>query len=152
MLVARRLVAKKAKFTKGSTFHPYTLQCLSTGRLRWVEPSRRFHLDSTQVPPVNDSSDEPNKQKAVGDQGGTWVEPLERFHLPESLYLSAFETPWVECGTFSRFLSSAAQYRSSPACLSLIGLALIARASRAYFSRPTRILLVTCENSSDAPN
>ena len=80
------------------------------------------------------------------------MEPLERFHLPESLYLSAFETPLVECGTFSRFLSSAAQYRSSPACLSLIGLALIARTSRAYFSRPTRILLMTYENSSDAPN
>ena len=51
-----------------------------------------------------------------------------------------------------RFLSSAAEYRSLPACLSLIGLALIARASRAYFSRPTRILLMTYENSSDAPN
>ena len=133
------MLLKEAKFAKDPTFHPCALKSLSTGRLRWVEPSRRFHLDSTQVP-VNDSASGP---KQTENRGGTkvglgWNLWKGSTSLNPFIYRHLSPLGWnVE--PFHDFCRQQS--------ISLVARLLITRASRAYFSRPTRLLLKADENT-----
>ena len=114
-----------------------------------MEPSRRFHLDSTQVP-VNDSASGP---KQTEKRGGTKVGPgwnLWKGSTSLNPFIYRHLRPlWWNVEPFHDFcrqqLNIARRplaYRSLVSRLLLVPHALTSRDRREYFSRPTRILLV----------